>query len=531
MMKSPSDSEYLALVATIRESSGEEWKTLWYYNAYRLGLAIILFTLAVTESMVLLHARHAVTFTAVSIVLVFTSFADFYIIRRRTLPLAPLSHALFLLDIAMIGILIFSRDDFTAILAVPLMVTVGCASTLFSRKIALAYAALCSLMVLFKQTLEFLHGNSISSEYFDSGVAGLGLFTTALAGSYIVTRAKHDRALVRQQRADLSDMDQINKIVVANFGRGVVAIDGDSRVITINEIGKRFLGLPAGSLELPPPLAEQLREFPSTPDNPNKLRYENQGKQLSIVLISLANGALLIIDDETETIRQAQRQRFASLGRMAGSVAHEIRNPLSAIGHAAQLLSSEEGRKKEDLQLIDIISNNARRINNIIEAILNLNRNGSARPTSIKLRKMLEELIEACSHSNAPTAPNIVLKGEETAVIFDAVHLEQVVTNLCQNALKYGKSGGIAPEITFAIGTNLQDETILDVLDSGPGVKSEQLKSLFEPFSSSDPQSTGLGLYITRRLCELNHARIKYLNDTDGHRFRITFQRMQTPSE
>ena len=500
-------------------------RLLGYYHVYRLVLAAIFFALATAELVLELPARHTLIFTLASLAMVLAALAGLYVLRLRRPPLYLQAHLAFLSDIALLGILVYTRDDLLGILYVPLMIAVGGASLMFPPRVALAYAALCSLMILFKRVLDLLELRSGAHDLLTSGVVGLGFFTTALAVGQVAARARRRLELVDRQRIDLNDMDQINRVVAENIDLGVVAIDRKGSLRFANGVARRQLDLPDAAGRLPGMLQKLLeRSAPETSETTPPIRFDYNHRQLSLRAIGLGSGSLLLIDDETLTNQRTQQIRFASLGRMAGEIAHEIRNPLSAIQHAAQLLEGSTGGG-ENAQLLGIIRGNTARINAIIDSILDLGHARKPRAAKIRLRGTLQKLAGQCRQAADPAEPRIVCKGEEVAVGFDPLQLEQVITNLCQNALQHGGKDGRAPRITLRTGVDADGRPFLDVIDDGPGVQPELVEQMFEPFTSGSPQGTGLGLYISRRLCEMNHAQLEYLADDTGHRFRITFRK------
>ena len=107
-------------------------------------------------------------------------------------------------------------------------------------------------------------------------------------------------------------------------------------------------------------------------------------------------------------------------------------------------------------------------------------------------------------------------------VRFDPVQLQQVLWNLCENAVRHAPG---TPQLQLRAGRSTETRRpYLDVIDNGPGVDSESVEDIFEPFFTTQPEGTGLGLYIARELCESNQATLGLMpSDGGGCRFRITF--------
>ncbi|MCI0590722.1 MAG: HAMP domain-containing histidine kinase, partial [Gammaproteobacteria bacterium] len=212
------------------------------------------------------------------------------------------------------------------------------------------------------------------------------------------------------------------------------------------------------------------------------------------------------------------------LGRLTASIAHEIRNPLGAISHAGQLLSESRSLAPEDDRLLRIIIEQSARMNDIIEDIMHIKPRASTTPKSIKVQPWLEAFVdEFTSRQQIPRAA-IMIAGdsEDMEVTMDASQLHQVLWNLCENGLRYSK--GI-PLLEINYGLRRETERPhLDVIDHGTGIPEEFAEQLFEPFFTTEPQGTGLGLYIARELCESNQASLSlYANTKEGCCFRISF--------
>ena len=118
----------------------------------------------------------------------------------------------------------------------------------------------------------------------------------------------------------------------------------------------------------------------------------------------------------------------------------------------------------------------------------------------------------------------ISIIGQPCRVYFDTTQLEQILTNICQNSVKYGRVKDVPLEILFRTSLNKDGIPYLDISNNGPRIPENQVDRLFEPFYTTDSVGTGLGLYLSREFCNLNGAEIAYFSDNMAHGFRITFQ-------
>ncbi len=216
----------------------------------------------------------------------------------------------------------------------------------------------------------------------------------------------------------------------------------------------------------------------------------------------------MIFLNDVSLIRDSMQQaKLASLGHLTASIAHEIRNPLGAISYAAELLKEDHNFDEADQRMIEIITQHTSRINHIIEDILNISRGSETTRETIALHQWLPHFIDEFCQSGLATAESFKLKfeSERTALLFDAGHLNQILTNLCTNACVHGSSN---KPILIRVYIGPDYSLCVEIADQGPGVSSDILDQIFEPFYTTSHQGSGLGLYIVAQLCELNNASI-----------------------
>jgi two-component system sensor histidine kinase PilS (NtrC family) len=221
---------------------------------------------------------------------------------------------------------------------------------------------------------------------------------------------------------------------------------------------------------------------------------------------------------------EAQQIKLAALGRLTANIAHEVRNPLSAISYATELMQEEMGDARQQ-RLLQIVLDNTQRINQIVQDVMQLNRRDRAQAQVFELEAMLGTFVDEFDLAERLDPGLVAIKGMPGAeVLFDRGHLRQVLWNLCLNALRYGRK--LPGSLQLAI-VEEGGHVILNVLDDGPGVPLEQQGKLFEPFFTTATEGTGLGLYIAKELCEANGARLEYhAGGGSGACFRITFGKL-----
>jgi two-component system sensor histidine kinase PilS (NtrC family) len=238
-------------------------------------------------------------------------------------------------------------------------------------------------------------------------------------------------------------------------------------------------------------------------------------------------GVVIFLEDTSLIAERVQQAKLAALGRLSASIAHEIRNPLGAMSHAGQLLAESPSMGTDEHRLTDIIRVNSRRVSQIVESVLALSRREAARPERLLLVPWVEDFTREFVQTLELYEGAVALapsKGD-IEVRMDPTHLHQILWNLCDNAVKYASAaaGAIAVEITCGV-LETSGRPYLEVADRGPGIMPDKVEQIFEPFYTSQPGGTGLGLYISRELAERNGAALRYhARAGGGSVFRIVF--------
>jgi two-component system sensor histidine kinase PilS (NtrC family) len=227
---------------------------------------------------------------------------------------------------------------------------------------------------------------------------------------------------------------------------------------------------------------------------------------------------MIILEDIRLYNQRLQQSKLASLGRLTASIAHEIRNPLGAISHAGQLLSEMPNLSNQDKRLTEIIQTHSRRVNQIIEDILQLSKRTGSSREKIDLKSWLQNYLLnfALEQSVNSEAFQLSCPEEALSAFIDPNHLKQIMDNLCQNALKYGKPELGAIMLKLLV---IQHNVCLEVIDNGEGISRDHMQHLFEPFFTTSASGTGLGLYISKELAELNQAKLSYHLTDDHHSY------------
>jgi two-component system sensor histidine kinase PilS (NtrC family) len=439
-----------------------------------------------------------------------------------------------LADIAAIALLLHATGGVASALSVLLVVAVVFGTLVLPGRLAYLFAAVATLAVLIETGItSLLPDTAGAGAVTRAGLVGAVLFMAAGLTHLLVVRARESAALAARRGVDLANLEQLNRYIVQQLESGLLVIDQHQYVHLANDYARRLLNLnddrPQRLEHAAPRLAEQFRNWAADHQwQPQPIQSSDASTSLiprfSALTTSEGRGALILLDDSVRLAQQSQQLKLASLGRLTASIAHEIRNPLGAISHAAQLLGESDQLTSADQRLTGIIERHTRRVNTIIEDVLQLSRGSASHPQRLQLDQWLPTFREDFTQSRGIDHAHLELDiaSSPLALQVDPGHLHQVLTNLCENALRHCPDRD-APVVLHA----WQDDhgaVVVEVVDKGPGIDPDTAEKMFEPFFTTAASGTGLGLYIARELCELNQARLSYRPDPDGgSRFRIQF--------
>ena len=329
-------------------------------------------------------------------------------------------------------------------------------------------------------------------------------------------------------------MAQVNQLVIQDIQEGVLVVDKSGNIRQRNTYAEKLLDLssPSSKTELlrlsdyVPEIASRLTSWQGDSNiNFDLLRLSHNNALVRTRFVPIQadfrNGVVIFLEDMGRIQAQLQQLKLAALGRLTANIAHEIRNPLSAINHAAELLEEEQLANNTNSRLVRIICDNTQRLNKIVQDVLQLNRRNISKLDIVNAHEFIQTFLEEFCHIEKIDINVFILNSSNDYLInFDRDHLNQVLWNLCRNAWRHCHKQAGSIHIELSTGSN-KNNIHLDIFDDGPGVDPQQLKQIFEPFFTTAVTGTGLGLYISREMCETNHASLEYIESSTGGHFRI----------
>lgn len=433
------------------------------------------------------------------------------------------------LDILALTLLMHASGGAKSELGYMLFVPLAAAGLIGEGRTTLFFAALATVAVLLEQAYRSSGRGGDLAEFVQVGTMGIGFFAIAISARLLARRVLANQRLARERGIALQQQQQVAELIIRDMQDGVLVLDRAGRLRQFNPRAVSLLamspqvGQPVGLLI--PELAEAFQRWQSCHGERRFVVRQGHGETgLGVRLVPApgAGGVVAYLEDLSRVQEQARQLKLAALGRLTASIAHEIRNPLSAITQAAELLPDE---RRSDLRerLIQIIRDHAARLERMVRDILELGRRDRAQPQANELPEFLDAfrasfaLQSGCPHDRIELVIDPALE-EGAKLWFDRTHLNQVLWNLLHNALRHASERAGAIRLSaFPTGSGCE----IHVCDDGAGVDQVSRAHLFEPFFTTDSRGTGLGLYIARELCEANGATLEYVDNAPGAHFRI----------
>ncbi len=534
---------------SLLQDTVDTWYRLRLFNYFRVSLALFFITIYLNGWFHLLitsEFSYDELFITTSIIYLVASLFFFAGIVQQSPKLETQVIIHTLVDIFCIILLMHATGGIRTGLGMLLIISISMTGLFLKKQLAILFAAIATLAIISEQIYSQFVYTNYPPAFTQAGLLGILVFISAFLTIYIAKRLLESEKLAEETSAELETIVQMNERIIRSMRTGIFIIKNDGLILMANNAALELLGnitidsqtnLKDAASDLyncfiewsnntiqnqqPIQQAQGLPDLQpgfSHIDKTNNPDDKHQGR------------TLIFLEDATQLAQRFQQVKLASLGRLTASIAHEIRNPLAAINHAGQLLG-ETSTDMADKKLTSIINTQAKRLNSIVENVLQLSRQQRGTPEAIDLYQWLIQFKEECVSTHNLQASQIIIQIDHqgTEIHFDSNQLHQVMWNLCSNAINHSNIEHAT--IMINIQGKIDEQTrqpYIDIIDNGAGINKETQALIFDPFFTTSSEGTGLGLYITKEVIESNRAKIRHMSPaTGGTCFRIYFQQSQ----
>lgn len=433
-----------------------------------------------------------------------------------------LPNASAVIDILMIMVLVYLTGGIgigIGILVLPFIAT-SCMLS-YGRFPALyaGFTTLCIVCVMFLTDQLALDTQQWDGRNIGTGVVLIAAsFAVAYLTSYSATFLKAANASAKKHKSNYNRVRGLNLLVLNRVQEAVIVIDPELKVWLFNRQAKTYF--PGLAPERKEPIFEDIaRRWLYNPERTfeTDIHLHQHSMHVRAVPLVQEDGQLLMLFVRSlrEIAAEAMATKLASLGQLTANLAHEIRNPMSAIRHANDLL--QEGVEDPmSRKLHGIIDGNIRRIDKMLEEVSMLNKKDNLGREHINLMKFWLAFKQEFTLSNpdAVYCIKMEMQGKQLAVTADPMHLQQIMWNLCNNAWRHSKKDENAIRVLIRPRGKLNISIV--VSDNGAGVPPDIRNQLFEPFFTTEKTGTGLGLYVARELAHANLGQLHYHPEMNG---------------
>jgi two-component system, NtrC family, sensor histidine kinase PilS len=524
------------LPAAITESAR---RILWIVGIYRAFCGAVLLGIALLLDLRGLNVATPHAFVIASGLYFLYALGAFWWVQQEPLPM-PLPQTLLALlggDVFFLSLVMTGGGSTGAPLPILLFPQLAASGWLLRTRTGFFHAAFATVFLLGLETYRLMGGvGGGMAPLFQTGLICFGYFATVGIAVALGGYTKLSEDLAAQRGIDIANLEQVNRLIIQDMQDGVLVVDLNGVVRGHNAQVTRLLGgfgrMRGGMRlsEFSATLHDYWRRW--TEDDTEALppfKVEGTQRLLRVRLVRIGSGlnggTLIYLEDLGRAQSEAQQIKLAALGRLTASIAHEVRNPLSAINQAAQLLEEDRAVSPSGERLLGMIRSNAKRIDRIVGEVLQLNRRDRQQPEAIALGDFVTTLCDEIAQAEHIRKGDLLIRIDNDAmVIFDRGHLNQIVWNLVRNAWQHcqKKEGSIT---VVGRAGYMGDAVICELNDDGPGIPPEARGHIFEPFFTTRAGGTGLGLYIARELADANGAALELLPKGPGAHFRLTLKR------
>ncbi len=353
------------------------------------------------------------------------------------------------------------------------------------------------------------------------------LYLVAFLSGYLSSRLEKTSEVLEQTDSSLRELTHFNQKLIENIPSGIFTTDTKGQVLLFNKAAENITGITKEvamnqKIETILPFIRQI-------DNMERfegiIHHRKEGsKTIGLTISSLRDfnekkiGFIGIFQDLTQ-IKQMesemkQREKWAAIGELSASIAHEIRNPLASLKGSIEILREKKVAEEYKERLTEIALKEMDRLNRIITDFLTYSRPKSAERKIFDVNAVLEETLELLKNT-VSDRNDITIKKEFSGPInvnADQKKMQQVFWNLGKNAIEAMPSGG-----ELSVGSEKRDDFVEVVFrDTGIGISKENIGKIFYPFFTTKDEGTGLGLAIAYRIIEEHQGKISVSSDNGG---------------
>lgn len=362
---------------------------------------------------------------------------------------------------------------------------------------------------------------------------GSAFLLTAALASYLTEQLRRTGERLSAREDDLAALSELHRSIVRSMSTGILTVDGDGRVTFVNPAAERITGFGLRRVK-GEPLGQWLPVLAAAIGNSiengtfrGEIDEHDAGgalRRLGFVVNPLSRGQdaakpgnrreprlAIVLEDLTalQSMREAveRSDRLAAIGRLAAGLAHELRNPLASMSGAVELLARGDRLNDAERRLMAIVLREAERLNALVTDFLSFARPTPVVPQPVDLAAIADETLGMFRHGPHGGRLELRRTGETSLRCFvDPSQLRQVLWNLVKNAAESVEGPG---SVCVDVGWTPQGQVRLNVSDSGPGIRPDDMAHLFEPFFTTKAQGTGLGLANVHQIVVAHHGRVE----------------------
>ena len=434
-----------------------------------------------------------------------------------------------------------------------LLIIIYCSLTLGKNggMLGAALSALCYAGIVIATRLGVVNSpnttTGVSVEVFKICFHTLGFGAVAYLGTYLHKRLRVMEGVLKEKDDSLEELQRLNEHIVSSIRSGLITTDMEGKITVFNAAARELTGKDAKEVlgtSINWIIGEKFWSLIQETDlskNIQPLRHEEWIRQsdrsmkyLGFSVSPLLDpdgrqlGYIISFQDLSEIIRLEKevrlRERMAAVGRMAASIAHEIRNPLTAMRGSAEILHAHANLPEKDEQLLNILISESDRLNSFIEDFFDFANPRKRKKTVLDLVPVLQDSVALLKNSpefKVKYGVDLKVAVPDMFIHGNADQLRQVFWNVTQNALRAMPGGGT---LEISVSRTSEEVGMVVFADSGIGMSQEEVDQIFQPFHSGFSKGLGLGLSIIFQVMEDHCGRITFESEKGkGTEVRLSF--------